>query len=248
MMGLVIKDICVLKKSLQMFLFVTVGVMVLGVLFMLSTQYGNLAAVLEEWRQDGEGMVFEVYRMAIWTVLILPMAFLSVVMECFKRDTGVGFLKVQGSFPVGCLEVVGARYIMTVFLSAVSLTGSLFAGYMVSLASGFYSYPEICRYALGICSVLFLYNMALLPFYYYFEGKRGDTILVMPLVAVWFFCMYYMFVNGEEDDGILLHILEKISDLFTRYTFLLKIAAVAAGGISFKVSYQIEKRKGGRIG
>ncbi|MBR1866898.1 MAG: ABC-2 transporter permease [Lachnospiraceae bacterium] len=245
-MGFVIKDMCILKKNLRVFVFVTIGVMVLGVLFVLSARYGNVADMLEEMQDEPLAQEFVLVG-AVWMVLILPLAFLSIVVECFKQDTAAGFLKVRRSLPVSCVEVVGARYITTILLAAIGLTGSLFAGFMVSLASDFYSYPVICQFAVGMCSVIFLYNMAIFPFYYYFEDKKPDTILVMPLLAVYFCCMYYMiFGDGAENDTFLWRIMEKVSQWLTKYTFLLTILAVAGGGISFATSYLIEKKKGGK--
>lgn len=248
MIGFVIKDMCILKKGLRQFLFVTIGVMILGVLFVLSARYGNVADLLEGMREEPFAREF-VFVETVWVVLSLPLAFVSIVVGCFRQDTAAGFLKVRHSLPVSCVEVVGARYITMVLLALIGLAGSLFAGFMVSLTSDFYSYPVICQFAVGICSVMFLYNVAVFPLYYYFEGKRPDTILVMPLLAVYFYCMYYViFGDGVWEDEFIFRILKKVSQWLTEDTFLLSALAVAGGGVSFAVSCLIERKKGGRKG
>ena len=48
MVGLIQKDMCVLRRQLLTLLEVAIGVTVLGVLFFLSAKYGNVT----KWRSD----------------------------------------------------------------------------------------------------------------------------------------------------------------------------------------------------
>ena len=48
MKGLLIKDYYCLKKSLRSFLLLTIGVIIIGVMFALSMQHGNMAVEAAE--------------------------------------------------------------------------------------------------------------------------------------------------------------------------------------------------------
>lgn len=250
MKGLVIKDIYVLKKNIPVFVSVTVGVMVLGVLFVLSAKYGNIAEGLKEMRQEpmGEETFFAAYQMAVWAVLILPLTFLTIAVECFKADGRNGFYKVEKSLPVPYWEVVAARYISSMILSGICLLASLCSGYMVSLATEVYTYQQIAQYTLSIFGLLFLYNMMVFPLYYYFGEKRADMILGLPLLLAYFisiFCFYRIASTTSGVEEMIFEFLDRIKRVFLDYSFMLVGIAFVVGFISFAVACRIQKRKGG---
>lgn len=246
MKGLLIKDMYVLKKNLPAFLLVTIGVMVLGVLFTLSIRYGNIADMLEEAKNEpmGEEIFFASYRTAVWAILILPMAFIMIIESCFKEDGRVGFYKVKGILPVTYMETVGARYVACLIMSLVGLCGSLFTGYIVSLATDTYSFTEIYRHVFSFFSFLFIYNMGVMPFYYYFGAKRADTIMVIPLGVIYVLVIAYFMKNGDLDDSIIMKTYEKVQQLLTDKVFHLVGIACLTGLVSFVCSCLIYKRKG----
>ncbi|MBP5762642.1 MAG: hypothetical protein J6W48_06675, partial [Lachnospiraceae bacterium] len=56
MKGLVIKDIMCLKKQLTTFAFVIAGVVVISILYVLSSRFGNLATVGEALFDENNNM------------------------------------------------------------------------------------------------------------------------------------------------------------------------------------------------
>lgn len=247
MKGLIIKDMYVLKRNLPTFLFVTLGVMILGVMFVLSVKYGNIAKGLIEMKREpmGEETFFLAYQTAVWAVLILPLTFLTMVVECFKADGRADFYKVERSLPVSRRKVVGARYISSLLLSAISLLAALIAGYTVSMTTEVYSYQKIILYTLSIFCVLFLYNMLVFPFYYYFGEKRADVILGLPLIIGYFVFVFYFGFATKGDTDKIIQLFNNIKGLLTDYIPVLMGIVIGLGILSFWISCKIESSKGG---
>ena len=76
MKGLVIKDIMCLKKQLTTFAFVIAGVVIVSVMYVLSTRFGNLAkvgvALLDENNNMSEIDVKNLGSMALVLFMFLP--------------------------------------------------------------------------------------------------------------------------------------------------------------------------------
>ena len=52
MCGLITKDMYCLKKNLKIFFSVTIGIMVLSVLFIISSKYGNVARGMAQMQRE----------------------------------------------------------------------------------------------------------------------------------------------------------------------------------------------------
>ena len=60
MKGLILKDIMCLRKQLTVFCYVIIGVLIVSVMFVLSTRFGNLASGASEMLGDSEyGLITE---------------------------------------------------------------------------------------------------------------------------------------------------------------------------------------------
>ena len=82
MRGLITKDMYCLKKNLKIFFSVTIGIMVLSVLFIISSKYGNVARGMAQMQREekfGNKMVVSIYQGVIWLTLFIIIAFIGIV-------------------------------------------------------------------------------------------------------------------------------------------------------------------------
>ena len=243
MVGLIQKDMCVLRRQLLTLLEVAIGITVLGVLFFLSAKYGNIAKELAsmESEPNGEAMFFVAYRMTIWMILLIPMTFLTTIQECFKADIQAGFSVVAGSMPISKRTLVCARYVGSMLLSLFCLGVSLLAGGMVAVTTDAFAFSEIARWCLCAFAGLVIYNMIIFPLLYWFRGKRMDLIMLIPLLTVG---MYIIIKGGQLDDAELTEALIYLGEHAADYTWILLGIMVVCVGISCGISVWLEERRG----
>lgn len=186
MKGLVIKDLYCLKKSMKLFLLVTVGVILISVLFALSASYGNVAAVAAEMEAEGEMNsedFFELLRLGVWLVLFIPLAFMGNVLDCFKADYEAGFSKVLFVCPVKNIQIVGARYITCFLYAGIGLAGSLASSLFVAVASERFSFGELLAVQFSLAGVLIAYMGIVMMLTYLCGAERSSIIQSGPVIA-----------------------------------------------------------------
>lgn len=255
MTGLIRKDIYCLRKSLKVFVLVSAGVIVLAVLFILSARYGNLARGMAEMRAENnmsEEDFYSFFRIGIWLVLCLPAAFLTMITECFKEDRRAGFSRQMLSFPLSDTKIVGSRYASCILLSMVSLVDSLFAGFIVSLASPAFSLRELAGYACGFNGVLLIYLSIVMLAIYAFGAEKTDLIQCVPFIllliaAICIFQQQVSSMTGAQMDTYLRDIVDAVSDFLKEKWFRLYLAALICMGLSFSGASSIFKRRKGKI-
>lgn len=251
MKGLILRDFYSLQNSLKLFLGVTAGVIVLSVLFILSSKYGNIALGIAEMEQEdlGEEMFYSMFQIAIWVVLLLPLAFMTMGVECFKADKQAGFSKVLFSMPVSAVEIVFSRYLSCFALSLISLTGSLIAGFFISLVSDFFSWTQLLGSIISIFSILFIYSSILLVFLYNMGVEKSDVIMIISTIIIILCIIGFCIKGGSVPEGqyenVMIEKINFLRDIMTRYCIWLLGAALFAGGCSFRISCKIVKKKGG---
>ena len=186
MKGLIIKDLYCLKKSMKLFLLVTVGVILISVLFVLSTRYGNVAAVAAEMEAEGEMNsedFFELVRLGVWLVLFIPLAFMGNVLDCFKADHEAGFSKVLSACPIKSTQIVGSRYITCLMYAGIGLIGSLISSLLVAIASERFSFGELLAVQFSLAGVLIAYMAVVMMLTYLCGAEKSSMIQSGPVIA-----------------------------------------------------------------
>lgn len=187
MLGLICKDLYCLKKSLRQFLFVTFGVILLAVLFLLSARQGNVAkgiAVMQAEGEMTEGEFYALFQIAVWLILLIPEAFVCMIVECFKADQKAGFYKCVMSLPLQEYEIVGSRYACCMLIAAVGMAGSFVAAILVSMTSGVYAFEKLFGAVAVFTAVLLIY-MSFVMFMLYLLGvEKADLIQCAPFVVL----------------------------------------------------------------
>lgn len=187
MKGLIYKDFLCLRKNMRTFAFVTVGMIIMGIMFLLSSQYGNVAVMFEETMQEA-GMEAEDYnqvmQISVWFMLILPVCFIADVAQCFREDNRVGFHKVLSGVALTPGQIVGSRYLTTLIYGAVSMTVAMLCAFLITVVP---SHIEMDNLYIGIITVTagFLLYMSFNLFMIYLCGaRRADLIQMIPLIVM----------------------------------------------------------------
>lgn len=254
MTGLIRKDMYCLRKILKTFFLVTTGVIVLSVLLIISAQCGNIANGIQSMEAEsgmGEEAFYSLFRLPIWLTLFIPMAFLSMIVECFKEDRKAGFAKTMLCLPLTDVKIVGSRYLSCMVFALLGLAGSSVAAIFVSLASETFQLQELMGYVFCFSGVLLIYMSFVMFMIYYFGVERADFIQCAPflvlLVAIIVVVQRMLSgVDETEVDALSINLVNSASKFMTEKFWLIYLVALACMALSFWGSCMVmKKRKGG---
>ncbi len=256
MKGLLIKDYYCLKKSLKSFLVLTIGVIIIGIMFAISMEYGNMAIVAAETAvQSGvdEATAFDMFRIAVWLVIIIPMAFVGNVVDCFKADMRADFGKQLFSLPVDSKQIVAARYLTCIIYALVSFVGATITAICISSASEQYPFYELMSVVVLFGSVMIIYLCIVMCLIYLIGVKYADYIQAAPLliimiVAVVLSNVKMMNMDEAEMDSLMANMWGTVKGFMTQNVGIFLLVAVVILMVTYFVSVQIvEKRRGKAI-
>lgn len=254
--GLIKKDMYCLKKNLQMFLFVTIGIIVLSVMFIISSESGNVALGIEQMKAENDGMseadFYAVFQVAVWATLFIPIAFVGVVVECFKEDRKAGFYKYMMTLPLNENKLVGSRYISLLLFTAVSVAGSCTAAVFVSLVSDYFRLERLLSIVFTFAAVLLIYMSIVMLLLYVFGVERADFIQCAPFAAVFVSGIAAMGIKissmpENELDGYIVKLINGFSDAVTKKGIIIMGIGLVCVAVSYFVSCKILKRRRGNI-
>ncbi|MGN0164765.1 MAG: ABC-2 transporter permease [Lachnospiraceae bacterium] len=255
MKGLVRKDLYCLKKSIKLFAAVTLGIIVISVLFVLSTKYGNIAKAIDSLDKSGDMSrenFFKVYQLAIWACLAVPMAFIANVTDCFKEDNRADFSKFLFTMPVKYSGIVGARYISCLIFAGVSFLGSVIAAFFISLATDTFGFAGLLSVLSFIAAVLIVYMGVVLFLIYVIGSNHTDLIQCLPFIAVAviayiIFSVKIMSIgDGQLNQIMESAILKKGKNFIESYGIFCLLAGLVFLGLSYLGSLAVMNRKKGR--
>ena len=248
MIGLIYKDLCCLRKNIKIFILVTLVVIVLSVLFIFSMQYGNIATFI---RTEGisEEEFFNLFQVAIWAILILPIAAASMIQECYKEDKRVNFSKCLNSLPVKPETIVGSRYLSGVAYLMLGLIGSVVASFFISVATDEFSFGQLTAYCITFMAGLLVYEAFVMFVLYIADGKKADLIQCIPLIVLLFVAEYFFVVKtdtmtDEEFGAFTTTAMEKINSFMIENCIWGLLAALLLVGISYLGSVLVQKKRG----
>lgn len=255
MTGLIQKDLYCLRRGLKTFILVSIGVIVISVLFILSARYGNVAKGIEEMKTEnnmGEEEFYAFYQGFIWCVLALPMSFLGIIAECFKEDKKAGFSRPLLCLPLSEGKIVGSRYISSLLLAGISLADSLLAGFFVSLVSDVFPLSKMIGYILCLNGALLIYTGLQMFLTYAFGAEKADIIQCAPLIILLVLSIYFFQgkVSGLTDaefNAYLSGMVNHISDFMVNQCVLIFFIAIGFMFFSFLFSWMLFRKRRGVI-
>lgn len=252
MKGLLLKDYYCMKSNLFSFLCLTIGVIVIGVLFAISIHHGNMADVVKNLSEE-EGMspelVYDSFRAGVWLILMIPMAYVGNVIDCFKADMSASFGKILFSMPMKASQVVGARYLACLLYAGISFFGSLLAALCVSSATEYYPLSELLMVCATFGALFITYLSIVIMLLYLLGTQHADGIMSAPILIVAGIGIIYVMLKtenmgGAEEDAFFESIWGNIKDLLMQYTGILCGMAMISLVVCFVASVKIvEKRR-----
>lgn len=256
MSGLIKKDMYCLKKNLRMFLLVTVGVIVLSVMFIISAQSGNVAQGISQMKAENDGMseadFYGMFQMAVWAVLFIPIAFVGMIVECFKEDRKAGFYRYMMTLPLSEAKLVGSRYISLLMFMVTGVAGSCIAAVFVSLVSDYFELGKLLSIILTFAAVLLVYMSIVMLLLYIFGTERADFIQCAPFVAAFIAVVVVMAgkissIPENQLDGYFGRFIEELSDIIARNGILFMGIAIVCAAVSYLISCKMLKQRRGNI-
>lgn len=212
MKGLLFKDLCGLKKMLRAFGFACIGTLTVAILVALSSRYGNLTYIKKVLGTD----FYCLFIRAICVFpLLLPIAFLWQVNDCFAMDETAGFAKIEGQFPIKVTKQVGARYLLFLLFGVVSLLLSMVSAGIMSTLTDTVALLELLVYPTVFALALLFFCSLFIPIMYRFGSKISNIVMaftVAVLLAVLFGGLLHTIASMTEAEELLFlnTILEKI--------------------------------------
>lgn len=256
MVGLIKKDMYCLKKNLLQFLLITVGVIVLSVMFIISSKSGNVALGIEQMKAESDGMseadFYGVFQIAVWAALFIPIAFVGVVVECFKEDRKANFYKYMMTLPLSEKKLVGSRYISLLLFMAVSLVGSCTAAVFVSLVSDYFQLTSLLSIIFTFAAAMLGYMSIVMLLLYALGVERADFIQCAPFVAVFAAGIAVMgskmsSMAENELDGYFGKLINELSDIISKNGIIFIGIALVCVAVSYLISCKMLKQRRGNI-
>lgn len=256
MTGLIKKDMYCLKKNLLQFLLVTAGVIVLSVMFIISSKSGNVALGIEQMKVENDGMseadFYGIFQIAVWAALFIPIAFVGVVAECFKEDRKAGFYKYMMTLPLSETKLVGSRYISLLLFMAVGLVGSCTAAAFVSLVSDYFQLVRLLSIIFTFAGAMLVYMSIVMLLLYALGTERADFIQCAPFVVVFVAGIAVMgskmsSMSENELDGYFGKLVNELSDIIAKNGIIFIGIALVCVAVSYLISCKMLKQRRGNI-
>ncbi|MBQ3600811.1 MAG: ABC-2 transporter permease [Lachnospiraceae bacterium] len=254
MKGLLYKDFYSLKKELRTLLVVTTGVIIIAILLLLSMKHGNLAGGMVEMQAESRFSreeLEEMLQLPIMIMLVIPIAFMANIIECFRADEKAGFYHVLHSMPLSVYQKIGARYLTCMLFAGISLSGAAVAALLISFSTDTMTFGEMFGCCMTFCSFFLLYMSIIMPFLYLFSAKVVErlqiVIFVVGLIVVEGIAAMNIFSLPEEEiENLVKEMMEKFIDFLKNGYFKLFLLAMVGFLISYVVSVKIQKSRKGK--
>ena len=244
MVGLIRKDMYCLKKNLKVFLCVTIGIMVLSVLFIISSKCGNVARGMEQMKREqkfSSETVISIYQCVIWLTLFIIIAFIGMIIECFKEDRKAGFRKQLLSMPISSYKIVCSRYISCMLFSVVSVCAALISAMCVSIPTDMFSFAKLASCVISFASILLIYMSIVMCLIYLVGSEYADIIQCVPVILLLIGLMIkfqgsIQKISDAQFEKLFRGIMKDLSYFMTNKWYLLLGIAIACMGISYVIS------------
>lgn len=184
----------------------------------------------------------------LWdTNILTTLMFVIVIMlpiNNFSFDSAAKWESFGLALPVSRRQVVGARYLFTVLLTAAAMVVVFAVGLAVSLTGWMESWGEFGMTTAAMTALALVMNGVMLPLLYRFGAERARVVYfgVLGCVAL-AGVLFYQFMGGKEWLASLSSVPGPSSEILLVLPFLLCAAGLIVLGISFLVSCGIYGRR-----
>ncbi len=258
MLGLLRKDLYCMRKHSRELIFVSLGIIILAVAFAYSMEYGNLAkAIAESKPTDGvsaemnEELILGMFRYGVWMMLLVPVALVTNVADCFREDSKADFAKLGYCLPVNELQLVGSRYLTTCIYIAVAVCASLLAACLVAWRTETYTFSGLASVVLCFAALMIVGVSTWIVTLYLFGTRHFEMLQIAELIIGGGIGGYLVlnktgvFEKLEEPEATyrLIALLDSIKSFLESKGLLLFAVSLGVLALSYVVAVLIAKRR-----
>ena len=259
MKGLIIKDIMCLKKQLTTFAYIMAGVVVISILYVLSSRFGNLAkagsALLDENNNMSQVDVKNLGSMVLVMFMLIPIVSVGDMLNVFIADGKAGFFKVSASLPVSLKKRILSRFLTIYALFGIGAAVDILLALILSLLTDIMSFGNFFGIIISSASVLSIYS-ALVILYCVSLGYGKEQYaqvfslltIIVSFVIIKFQAVKSVFIRiFIEEQGFDSGTFWKPLDYFRDRGYVFLIIALLVSAFSYGLSLYIAERKRGVI-
>ncbi len=259
MKGLIIKDIMCLKKQLTTFAYIIVGVVVISILYVLSTRFGNLAkagaALLDENNNMSQVDVKNLGSMVLVMFMLIPIVSVGDMLNVFIADGKAGFFKVSASLPVSMSKRMFSRFLTIYALCGIGALVDIILALVLSALTDIMGFGSFLGIIISCASILSIYS-ALVIFYCVILGYGKEQYaqvfsllsIILAFVIIKFQSVKSVFIQIIiEEQGFDSDTFWKPLDYFRDRGYIFLIIALMVSILSYVLSLYIAERKRGVI-
>lgn len=257
MKGLIIKDLMCLRKQRFTFIYIVISVLVVSVMYVLSSQFGNMAMANQGMMTENDMTEVDINNLSTMVLIVfmlLPISMVGDVSAVFAADGKAGFFNVSSVMPVSIEKRVLSKYITISLFFGIGMAVDLIIAFILSIFTNIISFKEFLGIIVVEASAMFIYG-ALMCVYMFIlgYGKESYAILcsVLTIVLVLVLLNFGRLKTGfasifiEQSDIAEFNPLELVTDFIWKYDAVAFPVAVMTGILSYVLSVVIEKRKRG---
>ena len=259
MKGLIIKDIMCLKKQLTTFVYVISGVVIISILYVLSSRFGNLAEVgrtlLDENNNMSEIDVKNLGSMVLIMSMLIPVVSVGDMLNVFIADGKAGFFKVSASLPVSLKKRMLSRFLTIYALFAIGALVDIILALVLSALTDIMSFGSFLGIIVSSASVLSIYSALMILYCVILGYGREQYAQVFALLTI---ILAFVIIKFKSVKFVVIHVLGdgvgfdsstfwKPLDYFREKGYVFLLIALLVSIFSYSLSLNIAERKRGVI-
>lgn len=255
MKGLVIKDLMCLRKQGIVFMYVVIATVVLAVMFVLSSQFGNIYIGNQQMIAESQLSGVDIKNLSSMMLdffMMLPIALVGDVATIFLYDGKAGFGNVSATLPLPIYKRVMAKYLTVLMMFGIGVGVDLVISFVLTLLTDIVTFTDFLGIILSFASVMSIYGSLTILFCLVLGyGKESyaqlASLFVMGVAAVTVnIKKINLFISATDGDASLGVVNDLIEFIKHRFYILLVIAAVTMF-LSYLGAVIAAKRKRGMI-
>ena len=256
MRGLIIKDFYCLKKQIITFCVTLLAVVILSIMFVLSSRYGNIATGYQEMVAEGEMSATNIPTISKYVVLIfmlIPIACTGDITSIFEDDRNASFAKLAYSFPISIKKRVACRFILGIFFIGIGVITDIVLTFVLASLTDYISVRHFCGGIITFASIMLIFISFIIFVMYLSGGKKINVSNYVTAVVIVLFALFFVYARTKVDFGADEAVMSKqlttfymgIVDTIFDKSYVFAIVAMLIATASYFGSVAVAKRKRG---
>lgn len=254
MKGLIIKDLMCLRKQRIIFIYLVVVTLVLSVMFVLSSKFGNIYLAGQEMIASEEmgGIAVDVIaNEAMIFFMLCPLAMAGEVTAVFTFDAKAGFSNVAATLPLPISKRVLAKYLAAFTMLGIGVIVDMVISFILSRLTDIVTFSEFFGIIISVASVFLMYGaIAIFLCFCMGYGKEiYSQFLSIMIIAAFFVAVNFSKIKEFfiAMDGADMAIMKDALDMLKYQYYIPFSIAIIVVVVSYFGSVFVTKRKRGMI-